>query len=259
MDVRQLRCLREVAQLGSFSRAAQQLRITQPALGLQIRRLEQELGTPLFLRHARGVLPTEAGSALAHHAAELLERLESARQHVQDLSGSPRGSVRFGITASMGLVLLPGLVRACRREIPMVTLDVVESVSEVVLDGIEAGRLLLGVSALHRKTSDLVFEPLTIEDLCFIGPTGDELAGQAPIPFKRVLQQPLILPTRSHKIRQLVDTAAQRSGRLPAVVFELDSVSLKKELIQSEGGYTILPFAAVHREVQERRLFARRP
>ena len=258
MDIRQLRYLREVAQAGSFSRAAQLLRITQPALGLQMRKLEQELGTPLFQRHARGVRPTEAGDMLTRLASDLIAGLDEARQNVQDLAGQPRGSVPIGVTASVGLVAVPELVRACRKLSPHLTIDVVESSSKAILDAVDAGDFLLGISGVHRKTGNLVFEPLYTGDFCFVGPASSPLARNAPISFAQVVANPLILPTKNHRIRQLVDDTARKAKLELTVTVELDSASIKKELMLRDGGHTILPYSTVSREIETGTLFARR-
>ena len=101
MDIRQLRYFSEIVEAKSFTRAANRVRIAQPALGLQIRKLEDELGAELLRRHSRGVEATEAGTVLLRHANAILKQVEQARQEVMDLSGPPRGEiVRFKRSSS---------------------------------------------------------------------------------------------------------------------------------------------------------------
>ena len=87
MDIRQLRYFSAIAEAGSFTKAAERVRIAQPALGLQIKKLEEELGTVLLVRHSRGVQVTEAGALLLRHAGSILQLVEDARLEVMDLSG----------------------------------------------------------------------------------------------------------------------------------------------------------------------------
>ena len=96
MDVRQLRYFVEVVQAKSFTKAAERVRVAQPALGFQVRKLEEELGSKLLVRHSRGVRTTEAGDALLKHAQAILRQIELAKQEMIDLAGPPRGPLVLG-------------------------------------------------------------------------------------------------------------------------------------------------------------------
>jgi len=108
MDVRQLRYFVEVVEAKSFTRAAERVHVAQPALGFQVRKLEDELGVTLLHRHSRGVDPTEAGRALLRHAHAVLRQIELARQELMDLSGPPRGAIALGITPTASALLQRG-------------------------------------------------------------------------------------------------------------------------------------------------------
>ena len=99
MDFRQLRYFLGVYEAKSITKASERLNVAQPALGLQVRKLEEELGVDLFFRHSRGVTPTEAGQLLAVHARVLLRQFERVRQDLIDFGGQPHGRVAVGMTA----------------------------------------------------------------------------------------------------------------------------------------------------------------
>jgi len=123
MDVRQLRYFTEIVEAKSFTRAADRVRVAQPALGLQIRKLEEELGVSLLHRHSRGVEPTEAGIVLLGHANAILKQIEQAQRDVTDLSGPPRGAVVLGITPTASALLATRLIRTCQALYPGVSLN----------------------------------------------------------------------------------------------------------------------------------------
>jgi len=258
MELRQLRYLAEIVDAGSVSRAAGRLRITQPALGMQIRKLEDELGLKLLMRHSRGVMPTEAGAVLCGRAKAILRDIDRARRDVVDHTAAPRGTVALGFTTSMGLALVPALVELMKTELPGVTLELVEGVSDTIIDAVLHDRLMLGFSTRRKHTDAIAYEPLMTEDPVLIGRADDPLASERPIRFAHAARHPLVLPRPTHKIREAAEDAARALGIALTIAYELDTVSLKKEIILTSGGYTILPYTAVHREVQEGKLFARR-
>src|SRR5690348_13499350 len=124
MDLRQLKYFVRVVELKSFTKAAEQLHIAQPSLGLQIRKLEDELETKLLERHSRGIEPTEAGLLLFQEANELLERAARTKQRILDMKGPPRGKVVLGMTPTVNALLSAELVRACHSELPQVALSI---------------------------------------------------------------------------------------------------------------------------------------
>jgi DNA-binding transcriptional LysR family regulator len=257
LDIRQIRYFVRVVDTGSLSRAAESLRLSQPALGLQIRKLEEELGRPLLFRHSRGVIATEDGRAVYDRFKGILRDIDFTPTYLASVSGPPQGPVTLGVTASMGLVLVPALVQLRPVELPHVTLRLIDGVSEAILQGVEAGGLDLGLSGMRADNTHLCCEPLIVEDMFFIGPNGHRSAGDQPIKLADVVTHPLVLPTPTHPIRRLLDEQLRKHRLTAQVEFELDSVLLKKELVLQSGKTTILPLSAIHRERLNGGIFAR--
>ncbi len=244
--------------LGSLSRAASSLHLSQPALGLQIRKLEDELGRSLLFRHSRGIVPTDDGRAVYDRFTAILRDIDSTAKYLENMSDPPQGPVALGVTASMGLALVPALLALCPKELPGVRLRLVDGVSEDILQGVETGKLDLGLSGVPSDNGNLRCEPMMAEDMFFIGPRDHTAASERPIRLEEALSYPLVLPTANHPIRRLLDERI-RSLRLTATAeFELDSVILKKALVLQSGKLTILPFSSVYHEVQNGYIFARR-
>ena len=257
MTIRQLQYFLRIAELKSFSKAAAYLHVAQPALGLQVRKLEDELGVKLLNRHSRGVTPTEAGLLLRDHALVILRQVERAKLSVTDLTGPPRGKIAVGVTPTLNLILAGQLVERCRRDYPEVALSIVDGMSEDLMAWLENDRLDLAYSYNPSAVRGLICEPLLTEELCLIGPPGD--AGKKPemARLAELADLPLILTSASSGLRTLVEEAASAKNIELNLVAEIDSVIATKEVVANNIGYAILPLGAVRREVEDGRLSAR--
>lgn len=255
MDVRQLRYFSEIVEAKSFTRAADRVRVAQPALGLQIRKLEEELGVPLLHRHSRGVEPTEAGLVLLGHANAILKQIEQAQREVTDLSGPPRGNVVLGITPTASALLATRLIRSCQDLYPGVSLNVFEGMSEEVMRRLADNSLDMGFSYNPGAAKGIATEPLLTEDLFLVGAVGDDDPGEK-VSFGDVVKRALILPSRGFGLREWVENTARDQEMTVKIAFEIDSVATQRELVEGGLGFTILPYAAVRTAVEAGRLFA---
>ena len=141
MEVHQLRYFVAVADEGSFSRAAAKVRVAQPSLSQQIRKLEAEVGQPLFDRLPRSVVLTEAGRCLIDYARQILASIGDARRCVDELKGEVAGKVAVGAIPTIAPYVLPGLVVTFQKHYPDVILEIVEDVTDGITRRIEAGEL----------------------------------------------------------------------------------------------------------------------
>jgi LysR family nitrogen assimilation transcriptional regulator len=255
MDVRQLRYFSEIVEAKSFTRAADRVRVAQPALGLQIRKLEEELGVSLLHRHSRGVEPTEAGTVLLAHANAILKQVEQAQREVTDLSGPPRGSVVLGITPTASALLATRLIRSCQELYPGVSLNIFEGMSEEVMRRLAGNSLDMGFSYNPGAAKGIATEPLLTEDLFLVGATGADDPGEK-VSFSEVGKRSLILPSRGFGLREWVESTARDREMALDIAFEIDSVATQRELVEGGLGYTVLPYAAVRQAVEANRLFA---
>jgi LysR family nitrogen assimilation transcriptional regulator len=257
MTIRQLQYFLRIAELRSFSRAAAYLHVAQPALGLQIRKLEEELGVKLLNRHSRGVIPTEAGLLLRDHAQIILRQVDRAKLSVGDLAGPPRGRIAVGLTPTLNLILATQLVERCRRDFPNVSLAIVDGMSEDLMEWVENDRLDLALSYNPSAVQGLVCEPLLVEDLCLVGPGDATSKREANVGFDTIAELPMILTSVTSGLRSIVEEAAHSRGFNLNVVLEIDSVTAMKEMAIKGVGYAILPMGSVMREVEDGRLSAR--
>jgi LysR family nitrogen assimilation transcriptional regulator len=257
MELRQLEYFIAIAEAGSFSRAAVRLSISQPILSRQIKALEQELGAEFYYRTGRGIVLTEAGKLFEQHARGVLDTTAGARRAISALGSAPTGRVVIGMPPSVGAVLTAPIVKLFRAEFPRVSLGVMEGFSGHVLEWLTTGRIDVAVLYNAPRSSVLVTEPLLSDELYLLGPTSDPAgAGTGPLRAERLAQLPLILPSRPHGLRVLVDDILSGIGVTPNVQVEIDAMPSTLSLVESGIGYTILSYSCVHHLIQAGRIRA---
>ena len=254
MDVPQLRTILQVAELGSLSKAADRLRIAQPALSRQVRLLEEELGIRLFDRHGRGMVVTEAGKEVLRHAQRIMQELDEIRATVADEDAPLRGQVSIGMPPTVSDILSVPLVSAFQVRHPEARLRIVSAYTGYLLDWLHRGELDVAIMYETRPVRSLRMEPLLEEVLFLIGPPDSGLRPDLPVSFAQVAALKLFLPSLGHGLRTILEQSAQIAGCRLEVPVEADSYSTLKNLVESGHGYTILPLAPIHRDVLVGRL-----
>ena len=254
MDVPQLRTILHVAELGSLSKAADRLRIAQPALSRQVRLLEEELGIRLFDRHGRSMVVTDAGKEVLRHAQRIMQELDEIRATVADEDAPLRGHVSIGMPPTVSDILSVPLVTAFQARHPEAKLRIVSAYSGYLLDWLHRGELDVAIMYETPPVRSLRMEPLLEEVLFLIGPPGSSLMPDQAVPFAEVAALKLFLPSLGHGLRTILEQSAQIAGCRLDVPVEADSYSTLKNLVESGHGYTILPLAPIHRDVLVGRL-----
>lgn len=255
MELRQLEYFVAIAETGAFSRAALRLSVTQPVLSRQMRALEQELGADLYHRTGRGIVLTEAGKLFEQHARGVLETTAGAKRAIDALGSAPAGKVTIGMPPSVGAVLTTPIVGRFRAEFPRITLGVMEGFSGHVLEWLTTGRIDVAVLYNAPRTSALITEPLVTDELFLLGPVGDPAAaGNGEVSGSQLARIPLILPSRPHGLRVLVDDFLSKIGVTPNVQVEIDAMSSTLGLVENGVGYTILSYSCVHHLIEAGRI-----
>ena len=178
MDLRDLRYFLAIAQNGSVSRAAEQLHLSQPALSEQIRKLEDELGAPLFARTSRGVHLTDAGEALLPHARTVLAQADVAADAVRQVTRGLVGTLTLGFIDSAALAILPPLIHRFSERYPDVKLRLRELGTRVQLEAIEQGTIDVGIVRGPIWNPELAGRRITTETLLVALPSTHRLAGE---------------------------------------------------------------------------------
>lgn len=256
MDLKQLEYFVAVVDLGGFSHASRLLRVAQPAISRQVRGLEVELRQNLLLRNGRGAVPTEAGKRLLDHARSILLQVERARREVDEVKGAPIGHVAIGLPPTLALVLTAPIVREFRRRYPKATVSIVEGLSVNILEWVVVGRADVGVLYNPAPSPAVELLPLLEEELCLIGPRTSRRKAAA-VRLRELPDYPLIIPSRPHAIRTLVEDRLAALGLRPQVALEIDAIGAILELVAEGQGYAVLSPRALQSAEVERKLVAR--
>src|SRR2546425_342179 len=166
----QARALDAVVRHGSFSRAAAELGLTQPAVSMQVRQLETALGLPLVERMGKRAFATRAGELLLEHSARAVRELETAVQMLQRLRGRGAGRIRIGTSASLSIYVLPPVFRSFRARHPDVALIVVTGNAPEIARAIVANQLDIGITSLPVRERELTVLPFCEDDQAAIAP-----------------------------------------------------------------------------------------
>jgi DNA-binding transcriptional LysR family regulator len=245
LSLQQLRCFCAAFEHGSFTAAAETLRVSQPAVAEQIRKLEQALGADLFTRAGRGVVATEAGRAFAEHATRSLRAVEEAAESVHERTELQAGTVAIGIFGGPSAWRIDELAVAFLRRHPNVSLRLVGLNSSVIADRIRRGELEAGLLVLPIDDEKLDVRPIVRDEVVYV--SADPERTREPATIERVAATPLIFydaesadddPIR----RQLAERAQALGLRLePKVEVELKDIALR--LVAAGIGDTYLPSA----------------
>ncbi|MEF2549211.1 LysR family transcriptional regulator [Aurantimonas sp. E1-2-R+4] len=247
----------QVAELGSFSKAAISLDVTQPALSRQVRKLESELRTELFYRHGRGIALTPSGRKLHAAVKPLLETLTDIREAIQEDADRMTGTVTIGLPPSLCATLGAMLDERFRSRYPDAVLRTREGFSGILMEWIETRRLDLAILYDARRGRGMHVAPLLEENL-FLIQRPDTIPDSSPVEIGALDRFHFVLPGPENGLRRVVDAAVRQAGVILRVKTEMDSVAALKQLVLNGHGQTILPFGAVHQEVEAKRLVARR-
>ncbi|WP_354122629.1 LysR substrate-binding domain-containing protein [Bradyrhizobium sp. LA6.7] len=257
MDIRELRYFTHVARAGSFSRAAANLNVAQPALSRQVKQLEQELGVQLFERTQRGVELTKAGSLLFSQAEDIIEHLARTLDLVRSSSDAFAGHVALGLAPTSGLLIAPEIFGIFKSRWPHATLVIREGVSSSLEEWLQSRRV--DIAVLHNPTplDGIDMLPILHERMVLISAYADGAEAAKGVRFKDLSDVPLILPSLPHSNRRLLERAAiQHNSRLN-LALEVDSVPLTKAMVKAGFASTIMTFAGAALEVERKELIAR--
>jgi DNA-binding transcriptional LysR family regulator len=258
MDTRQLQAFCAVVEKKSFSQAAEQLGVTQPAVSLQVRALEQRLGQSLLDRSGRRVEPTEAGRRLYKSAQRMLALEQQLLEEVSADDGRLAGTLAIGASTGPGAHLVPVLLCEFQREHP--DLHVALSIwdTQTVIEHVADRQLELGVVGALRRHRSLEFEPLVRDEIVLAVPPGHQAAG-GTITVDELKEETLIVMQEGAGVRQVVEEELRRAGlRLRGVEpkLELGLQESVKSAVAAGYGVAFISRTAIEGELASGRLAA---
>lgn len=252
LDTMKMRYFVAIAQLGSLTRAAAELRVAQSALSIHMRTLEEELGTQLLNRTSRGVSLTDAGEILLSHSQSILRAIEHAEQATRDQGAHPSGNVVLGMIYSLFPPLGIPVLRECKQRFPRIRLAVSEGDSRALRDALDnqSHDLAITLGNVAKPTAVKLFK----EALYAVGPAGYFPGHDATIQLADALGLPLILPPQRHGIRITLESHASALGIKLNIAWIIEALAGTKLAIQSGFGFSILARSAVYDDMLAGRL-----
>ncbi|HKO60276.1 MAG TPA: LysR family transcriptional regulator [Pyrinomonadaceae bacterium] len=255
MEIRQLRAFVSIAELGTFTAGAQRVHVTQAAISMQIRQLENELGARLFVRAPRKVMLTEAGEQLLQRARQILRDHDAAVEEIADLAGAERGRLRVGSASAMVTTdVLPKLLRDVRKQHSRADITVASGTSESLVQQILGGELDVAFVSLPVEARGINTERLNQDQLVAIASPQHRLAKQKTIDAFTLAGEKLILGERGGNTRRLIDQFFAQAGVTLHVSMELSRQQAIRRMVEEDMGVGIVPLHTVRDEVDRGRL-----
>lgn len=240
LETRQLRAFVVLARTGSFTRAAEEIHLTQSAVSHAMKALEQEAGCRLFDRTGKKVTPTEAGELLLVHAERILAEMAHAKTALAKLGKWGQSRLRIGASATACQHLLPPVLREFRKEFPKCRITIEPGDTPEMIELLRNGRIDLAVNLEPPNREPLEFRPLFTDEMQFIVAPTHPWAVNQRIPREEVAMQNYILYTRKSFTGALIDDYFAEEGIVLRTAIEMGSISAIKEMVKLDIGISVL-------------------
>ncbi|MGA3047540.1 MAG: LysR substrate-binding domain-containing protein [Terracidiphilus sp.] len=244
---------RAVAEQLSFRKAAEELYLTQPAVSLQIKALEEDLGVQLFDRAGTHITLTAAGKTLLHYGEQVKALLEEAERDIAALSGEHVGQLALGASTTIAQYVLPRLLGEFRRENPRVHPTLISGNTEHIVEALGKQKISLGFIEGPARNREVKTEPFLEDELVLIVSTAHEWAELNSVPCAAISSVPLLMRERGSGTRHVVEMALERQGVKRSslqIVMELDSTEAIKSAVEAGLGIGFVSRWAIAKDLR---------
>ena len=241
VSLRQLQIFRAVAELGSFSAAAERLHLSQPALSAAVRKLEDGLGAKLFDRTTRQVVLTAEGEELKRLASRLIDEFEAVAADLQDYLAQRRGRVVVAALPSLAAVTLPSALGRFKTDFPGVDVIIRDTLHDQIQELVESGAADFGLTVAPDKNRDLDFRPLIVDRFVMICRRDHKLAGKHAVTWADMVRHPVITMARTSSVRQHIDQACAAAGIEAQSHYDPEHLATVGALVSQGLGIAALP------------------
>ena len=238
-----------MAEEGGFNRASHRLRITQPAVSYQVKQLEMELGQSLFNRGPRGVTTTEAGRVLLQHALQVFESIRRTRHALQRLSGGVAGEVRIGTVNSVGMYVLPDVLRQIRVKYPSIRPTILFRNSHAVMDALHSNQIEMAIVANPSPDRRYRFEALIEEPVSLVCGRAHPFFGRLEVDPEELRQVDFVSLTDDTPTGRLARAQLEQLGVTRAPVVLTENIETIKRMVEVGLGVALLPNMVTSEEV----------
>jgi LysR family transcriptional regulator, hydrogen peroxide-inducible genes activator len=253
VELEQLRQFLKVAEMQNFTRAAEQVGLTQPALSRSIARFEQELGQPMFERQTRKVVLTDAGQLLLDRARKILTLADDAKAEICD--DGETGRVRVGAIPTVAPYFLPECLQTFQQQYPRSQVIVQEDTTDHLLKKVIDGEVDIAIAALPIALKHLDIEPLFEEELLLVLSRHDPLARKKSIRAEDIEDRPFVLLGEAHCLSDSVVSFCRQKSFHPVSVERTSQLAMVQELVSLGHGVSLVPAMARERDTSESRIY----
>lgn len=255
MEIRQLKAFVSIAETKTFTAAAKLVHVTQAAISMQIRQLEEEMGVPLFIRTPRRVILTEAGELLLGRARKILREHDTALMEVAEIAGAEYGRLRIGSSSSMFVTSqLPEILQKLKETFPNAELTVISGTSDVLVEKISHGEIDVAFVSLPVEASNIQTELLFSDEIVAIASAAHPLAKQKVISAAALAGESLILGEQGGNTRRRIDEFFMQMGVKPNVTMELSRQTAINRMVENNMGVGIAGIKSVAPEIDGEKL-----
>jgi len=251
MNLNQLRAFYTVLKTGSFSSAAEELCVTEPAVFIQVRSLERHLGFTLLDKIGKELKPTEAGKVLYEYGEKIFTLVDEAARAVQELQDLKHGHLRVGVTQALAQYLMPILVSDFQDRHPHIAVSMDGGSSRGLVEGILQHRYELAVVARVPYPDRITFIPYTRDDILLIVSPHHALAKKKKVSLSELTKEPVILTDAKSAVKFSVWKGFEKKGLHPSAIIEAGNLDFIKQLVEKGKGYSFLASICVQEEISK--------
>lgn len=252
MEIRQLKAFLAIAEAKTFTAGAKVTNVTQAAISMQIRQLEEEVGLPLFTRTPRRVILTEAGEHLLERARSILREHDTALAELAELGGVEHGRLRIGSSSSsFATDQLPWILTELRKKYANAEINVSAGTSDRLVDKLTSGQIDIAFVSMPVESGLITTDKLFTDEIVAIASPSHPLAKKRSITPSALAEQPLILGERGGNTRRMIDDFFDEAGLKPNVIMELSRQEAVNEMVQNDLGVGTAGAKMIAEEVRQ--------
>jgi len=257
MEIRQLKAFLAIAEAKTFTAGARRVNVTQAAISMQIRQLEDEVGLPLFTRTPRRVILTEAGEYLLERARKILREHDSALAEIAEVAGAEYGRLRIGsASGTFAMNQLPVIMQRLKEKFPNSELSVSSGTSQRLVDRIMHGETDVAFISLPVDNTNISTESLFSDEIVAVAHPGHPLAKEKYISAATLAGEKLILGERGGNTRRMIDEFFQAANVTPNVTMELSRQEAVNQMVENGLGVGMAGAKSVAREIRDGKLIS---
>ena len=255
MNFRDLEYIIAVSEEKSFNRAAERCFVSQPALSMQIKKLEQTLGVPIFERNQKKILVTSVGQQIIKKASEILQtkkNIQSIAEHAKDHHNA---TFRLGVFPTLAQYILPSIISILQKQFPNIRLYPAEEKSETLITMIQNGALDAALLAAPVLEDHLHFEPIFKDSFLLAVYQDHPLAEKNTIPLKTLSSEEMLILAKGHCLRDQIETLGFKHPHQDVANYEATSLETLRQMVAAKIGITVIPEIATIKSHQNQHIY----